>query len=89
MKWTTSILSEYLEKYSAITYCDFLSILANLDGKVKDIANGTHIKIPTDAGYVNFYKSQNSLEITVWMKSNIQEKISEQKSLKIPKSKEL
>ncbi len=75
MKWTISTLSEHLEKYSLITYCDFLSTLKNLDGNLKDIANGTHIKIPTDVGYVNFYKSMNSLEITVWMKSSIQEKV--------------
>ncbi len=47
----------------------------NLDGNLKGIANGTHIKIHTDAGYVNFYRSQNSYEITAWMKSEIQDNL--------------
>ncbi len=47
----------------------------NLDGNLKDIGNGTHIKIPTDAGYVNFYRSQNSYEITAWMKLLIQDNL--------------
>ncbi len=47
----------------------------NLDGNLKDIGNGTHIKIPTDAGYVNFYRLQNSYEITAWMKLLIQDNL--------------
>ncbi len=47
----------------------------NLDGNLKDIGNGTHIKIPMDAGYVNFYRLQNSYEITAWMKLNIQDNL--------------
>ncbi len=47
----------------------------NLDGNLKDIGNGTHIKIPTDAGYVNFYRSQNSYEITAWTKLLIQDNL--------------
>ncbi len=47
----------------------------NLDGNLKAIANGTHIKIPTDVGYVNFYRLQNSFEITVWMKYEIQDNL--------------
>ncbi len=47
----------------------------NLDGNLKDIDNGTHIRIPTDAGYVNFYRSQNSFEITAWMKLRIQDNL--------------
>ncbi len=49
----------------------------NLDGNQKDIGSGTHIKIPTDVGYVNYYKSANSFEITVWMKLEIQQKSQE------------
>ncbi len=45
----------------------------SLDGNLKDIGSGTHIKIPTDVGYVNFYRLQNSFEITAWMKLNIQD----------------
>ncbi len=44
------------------------------DGSQKDIGNGTHIKIPMDVGYVNYYKSVNSFEITVWMRLEIQQK---------------
>ncbi len=47
----------------------------NLDGNLKDIVNGTHIKIPMDAGYVNFYRLQNSYEITVWMKLLVQDNL--------------
>ncbi len=82
-----------MEKYSSLTLSDFMSMLQNLDGNLKDIGNGTHIKIPTDAGYVNFYRSVNSYEITVWMKSNIQDnlKIKEemQQQLNNTKSDEL
>ncbi len=51
-----------------------MNMSKNLDGNQKDIGNGTHIKIPTDVGYVNYYKSANSFEITVWMKLEIQSK---------------
>jgi len=47
----------------------------SLDGNLKDIANGTHIKIPMDVGYVNFYRLQNSYEITAWMKLEIQDNL--------------
>jgi len=72
---TISTLSVLLEKYSAITSNEFQNILKNLDGNLKDIVNGTHIKIPTGVGYVNFYRSQNSFEITVWMKLIIQDNL--------------
>ena len=57
-------------------------MLKSLDGNLKDIGNGTHIKIPTDAGYVNFYKLQNSYEITVWMKLEIQDNIQIKKEMR-------
>ncbi len=64
-----------MEKFSVLTSNDFMNMCKNLDGNLKDIGNGTHIKIPTDAGYVNFYRSVNSYEITVWMKSTIQDNL--------------
>ncbi len=64
-----------MEKYSNLTSQEFMNMCKNLDGNLKDIGNGTHIKIPTDAGYVNFYRSVNSYEITVWMKSIIQDNL--------------
>ncbi len=86
---TISTLSELLEKYSAITWAEFTSMCRNLDGNLKDIGNGTHIKIPTDVGYVNFYRSVNSYEITAWMKLNIQDnlKIKEEHQLNLNKTK--
>ncbi len=54
---------------------EWASMLKNLDGNLRDIGNGTHIKIPTDAGYVNFYRSLNSYETTVWMKYLIQDNL--------------
>ncbi len=64
-----------MEKYSVLTSQEFMNMCKNLDGNLKDIGNGTHIKIPTDVGYVNFYRSVNSFEITAWMKLNIQDNL--------------
>jgi len=50
------------------TYNDLMSTLVNLSGSLKDIECGTRIKIPIRAGYVNFYKSLESFEITLWLK---------------------
>ncbi len=71
MVWTTSTLSEELEKLLNRISDDLASTLVNLDGSLKDIDNGTHIRIPTDAGYVNCYKSVNSLEISIWLKDKL------------------
>ncbi len=75
MEWTISTLSVYLEKLSYSILREFTNTSKNLDGNLKDIGNGTHIKIPTVAGYVNFYRSANSYEITAWMKLNIQDNL--------------
>ncbi len=72
MEWKISTLSELLERVLKTTSNEWLNMSKNLDGNLKDIVNGTHIKIPMDAGYVNFYKSANSFEITAWMKLEIQ-----------------
>ncbi len=61
-----------MAKESSRILNDFMNMSKNLDGNQKDIDNGTHIKIPMDVGYVNYYKSANSFEITVWMKLEIQ-----------------
>ncbi len=74
---TILTLSEQMVKYSKSTWKGFTNMCKSLDGNLKDIGSGTHIKIPTDVGYVNFYKSANSYEITVWMKLNIQEHLVE------------
>jgi len=72
---TILTLSALMEKFSVLTSNEFTSMCKNLDGNLKDIGNGTHIKIPTDVGYVNFYRSANSYEITAWMKLNIQDNL--------------
>ncbi len=72
---TILTLSALMEKFSVLTSLEFMNMCKNLDGNLKDIGNGTHIKIPTDVGYVNFYRSANSFEITVWMKSIIQDNL--------------
>ncbi len=50
---------------------DLLSTLVGLSGSLKDIACGTRIKIPTDAGYVSYYKSQDSESITFWLQQTM------------------
>ncbi len=70
-----STLSERLGKTLQITSTEWENMLKSLDGNLKDIGSGTHIKIPMDVGYVNFYRSQNSYEITVWMKYLIQDNL--------------
>ncbi len=72
---TISTLSELMAKVLRSTSTEWENMLKSLDGNLKDIGNGTHIKIPTDAGYVNFYRSQNSYETTVWMKYLIQDNL--------------
>ncbi len=75
MNWKISTLSELMERHFKHTSSDFMNMCKSLDGSLKDIGSGTHIKIPTDAGYVNFYRSVNSYEITLWMKLNIQDNL--------------
>ncbi len=55
------------------TVNDLMSTLVNLSGSLKDIECGTRIKIPTRAGYVNFYKSVESCEISLWLKEMMME----------------
>ncbi len=90
---TILTLSGLMEKYSVLTSNEFMNMCRNLDGNLKAIGNGTHIKIPTDVGYVNFYRSANSYEITAWMKLNIQDnlqiKTEMQQQLNSTKSDEL
>ncbi len=64
-----------LKKTLQTTSNEWLNMSKSLDGNLRDIGNGTHIKIPTDAGYVNFYRSVNSYEITAWMKLIIQDNL--------------
>jgi len=68
-------LSESLKRTLLLTSIEWGNMCKNLDGNLKDIGSGTHIKIPTDVGYVNFYRSQNSYEITVWTKLTVQDNL--------------
>ncbi len=72
---TISTLSVLMAKLLQVISNECTNTCKNLDGNLKDIGNGTHIKIPTDAGYVNFYRSANSYEITAWMKLLIQDNL--------------
>ncbi len=68
----TQQLFEEMEKLSSRISEDLKSTLVNLSGNLKDIECGTHIKIPTDVGYVNYYKSAESTEtITVYLKDQL------------------
>ncbi len=53
------------------TVNDLMSVLVNLSGNLKDIECGTRIKIPIRAGYVNFYRSVESYEISLWLKEGM------------------
>ncbi len=68
-------MSESLKKALLNTCLEWENTSKSLDGNLKDIGSGTHIKIPMDVGYVNFYRSQNSFEITVWMKLIVQDNL--------------
>ncbi len=68
-----STLSEEMANLLDRTVNDLMSTLVNLSGNLKDIECGTRIKIPIRAGYVNFYKSVESLEITLWLKETMME----------------
>ncbi len=57
-----------MERLLDRTVNDLMSTLVNLSGSLKDIECGTRIKIPIRAGYVNFYRSLESYEISLWLK---------------------
>ncbi len=63
----TQVLSEEMEKLLNRTYQDFRNTLVELHGNLKDIECGTHIRIPVAAGYVNYYKLENSFKVSLWL----------------------
>ncbi len=68
----TQQLCEEMEKLSSRISEVLKSTLVSLSGSLKDIECGTHIKIPTDVGYVNYYKSvENTETITVYLKDQL------------------
>jgi len=64
-------LPEEMVKLLDRIYNDLMSTLVNLSGSLTDIECGTRIKIPIPAGYVNFYKSSESYEMSVWLKESM------------------
>jgi len=60
-----------MEKLLDRTVNDLMSTLVNLSGSLMDIECGTRIKIPIRAGYVNFYRSLESYEISLWLKESM------------------
>ncbi len=66
------VLTEEMTKLSYRISADLMSTLVNLSGSLKDIECGTHIKIPTAAGYVSYYKSSdNSEKLVLYLKEEI------------------
>ncbi len=64
-----------MEKLSNRILNDLENTLVSLDGNLRAIDNGTHIKIPTGAGYVSFYKSLKSSKITLYLTETQEEEI--------------
>jgi len=62
-----------MERLLERTSNDLMSTLVNLSGSLKDIECGTRIKIPIPAGYVNFYKSVESYEMSLWIRDSMME----------------
>ncbi len=67
------VLYEEMEKVLNRTLTDFMNCLIESSGNLKDIANGTHIKIPTDAGYVSWFKSVGACTMKLWLSETITE----------------
>ncbi len=75
------VLSAEMARLLDLTYHELMNILVNLSGNLTDIECGTHIKIPMDAGYVNFYKSSEHYEISLWLKQGMKEQMPKQNNL--------
>ncbi len=71
----TLVLTEALMKLSDLIQNELETLLVNLSGNLTDIECGTHIKIPTRAGYVNFYKSVESYKLSCWMTQEMREQM--------------
>jgi len=90
MKSETTVLTEEMEKLSSRISDELTSALVNWSGSLKDIDNGTLIKIPMDAGYVKLFKSSDSWSLNCWYSQNLTEKIATTpNNLLMTKSKEL
>ncbi len=61
-----------MEKLLDRILSDFMSTLIDLSGNQTDIEPGTHIKIPAAAGYVKFYRSADSWNLSLWLNETLQ-----------------
>ncbi len=67
----TQVIFEAMENFYNHMQTEWLLLLKNLSGNLKAIECGTLIKIPTDAGYASYYRSQEGAKITLWMQDEI------------------
>ncbi len=70
-KLTTSMLTLEVEKVGTRMLEDLESFLVELDGNLKDISPGTHIRIPLGAGYVNCWISATDCSMTAYLKESM------------------
>lgn len=61
------VLTEEMEKLSSRILDELQNFLVSSSGNLRDIDNGTHIKIPTGVGYVSFYKSADVWRMSFWI----------------------
>ncbi len=71
------MLSEEMAKLASRIEQDLLSTLVNLSGSLTVIVSGTRIKIPMDAGYVSYYKSQDAESISMWLNQTLMKEFKE------------
>ncbi len=69
----TQALTGSMENLLQITYQEYQNFLVNWSGSLKDIECGTHIRIPIRAGYVNCYKSEEGLKVSLWYSDTLTE----------------
>ncbi len=76
----TQAIVEAMERFLANTENEFLMLFKNLNGNQMDIECGTHIKIPTGAGYVSYYKSAENFSIVLYLRDNLMFEKNDEKS---------
>ncbi len=67
----TQVIFEAMENFFNHMQTEWLLLLKNLSGNLKDIECGTLIKIPTDAGYVSYYRSAEAAKVSLWMSDEL------------------
>ncbi len=69
----TQVIFEEMEKFYNHMQTEWVLLLKNLSGNLKAIECGTHIRIPTAVGYVNYYKLPDSAKVSLWMSDELLE----------------